>query len=98
MEQIGREVISEMQLMKKIAVIGGSYLQLPLVLKAKEIGYEVHCFAWLDGAVCRDYADKFYPISIVDKEEILDVCKSVGIDAVVTIASEIGRASCRERV
>ncbi|WP_302984351.1 acetyl-CoA carboxylase biotin carboxylase subunit family protein [uncultured Muribaculum sp.] len=89
MEQIGREVISEMQLMKKIAVIGGSYLQLPLVLKAKEIGHEVYCFAWLDGAVCRDYADKFYPISIVDKEEILNVCKSVGIDAVVTIASDL---------
>ena len=30
--------------MKKIAIIGGSYLQLPAVLKAKELGYEVHCF------------------------------------------------------
>ncbi|WP_259322190.1 hypothetical protein [Bacteroides stercorirosoris] len=37
---------------KKLAIIGGSYLQLPAVLKAKELGYEVHCFAWRDGAVC----------------------------------------------
>ena len=29
-------------------------------------GYEVHCFAWRDGAVCEAYADYFYPISIVE--------------------------------
>ena len=49
--------------MKKIAIIGGSYLQLPAVLKAQELGYEVHCFAWRDGAVCEGIADYFYPIS-----------------------------------
>ena len=42
-----------------------NYLQL---LKAKELGYEVHCFAWRDGAVCEAYADYFYPISIVEKD------------------------------
>ena len=31
---------------KKIAIIGASYLQLPLVLKAKEMGLETICFAW----------------------------------------------------
>ena len=28
--------------MKKLAIIGASYLQLPLVLKAKEMGFETH--------------------------------------------------------
>jgi hypothetical protein len=32
---------------KKIAIIGASYLQLPLVLKAKEMGWETICFAWM---------------------------------------------------
>jgi biotin carboxylase len=73
---------------KKLAVIGGSYLQLPLVLKAKEIGVETHCFAWLEGAVCADYADFFYPISIIEKKEVLDVCQKVGIDGITTIASD----------
>ena len=36
---------------KKLAVIGASYLQKPLVEKAKEMGLEVHCFAWEEGAV-----------------------------------------------
>lgn len=30
---------------KKIAIIGASYLQLPLIQKAKELGYETHVFA-----------------------------------------------------
>lgn len=74
--------------MKKIAIIGGSYLQLPIVSTAKEMGLEVHCFAWEEGAVCKDVCDFFYPISIVEKEEILKRCREIGIDAVTTIASD----------
>lgn len=74
---------------KKLAVIGASYLQLPLVKKAKEMGLEVHCFAWAEGAVCKDLADYFYPISIVEKEDILKICQEVGIDGICTIASDV---------
>lgn len=74
---------------KKLAVIGASYLQQPLVEKAKEMGLEVHCFAWEDGAVCKEIADYFYPISIIEKEEILSICKKVGIDGICTIASDV---------
>lgn len=75
--------------MEKIAIIGGSYLQLPAVQKAKEFGYEVHCFSWADGAVCADVADFFYPISIIEKEEILKKCCEIGIDGITTIASDV---------
>lgn len=74
---------------QKIAIIGGSYLQLPLVLKCKEMGIESHCFAWADGAVCDGYADYFYPISIIEKEQILNKCKEIGIDAIASIASDV---------
>ena len=74
---------------RKLAVIGASYLQLPLVKKAKEMGLEVHCFAWAEGAVCKDLADYFYPISIVEKEEILKICQGIGIDGICTIASDV---------
>lgn len=62
---------------------------MPLVKKAKEMGLEVHCFAWEDGAVCRDAADYFYPISIIEHEQILKVCQDVKIDGVCTIASDV---------
>ena len=73
----------------KIAIIGANYLQLPLVLKAQEMGLEVHCFAWEEGAVCKGRADYFYPISIIEKELILDKCIKIGIDGVVSIASDL---------
>ena len=74
---------------RKLAIIGGSYLQLPAVLKAQEDGFEVHCFSWAEGAVCKDFADFFYPISIREKEEILQRCKGIGIDGILTIASDL---------
>lgn len=75
--------------MQKIAIIGASYLQLPLVKKAKEMGLEVYCFAWEEGAVCKDVTDYFYPISIVEHDEILKICQNVKIDGICTISSDV---------
>lgn len=75
--------------MKKIAIIGASYLQNPLILKAKEMGFETHVFAWRAGDIGEQTADHFYPISIVEKEEILNQCREIHPDAVCTIASDL---------
>ena len=75
--------------MKKLAIIGASYLQLPLVLKAKEVGLYTICFAWLKDAVCKDVANEFYDISIIEKERIYEKCKQIGIDGICTIASDV---------
>lgn len=75
--------------MQKIAIIGASYLQLPLVEKAKIMGLETHCFAWETNAVCKHIADFFYPISITEKEKILSVCQQLKIDGILTIASDL---------
>lgn len=72
--------------MKKIAIIGASYLQNPLILKAKEMGVETHVFAWECGDIGEQTADFFYPISIVEKEQILEKCKAIEIDGICTIA------------
>ena len=74
---------------KKLAIIGASYLQLPLVNKAKEMGLHTICFAWEEGAVCKDEADEFYPISIVEKEQILEICQEKQINGICTIASDV---------
>ncbi len=76
-------------ILKKIAIIGASYLQLPLVLKCKELGYQSICFAIPEGAVCKDVCDFFYPISIIEKDTILEICKEQSIDAILTIASDV---------
>lgn len=75
--------------MKKLAIIGASYLQEPLIQKAKNMGIETHVFAWAAGDVGEEIADYFYPVSIVEKEEILDKCKEIGIDGICSIASDL---------
>lgn len=74
--------------MNKIAIIGASYLQKPLVEKAKLMGIETHVFAWEEGAVCKEIADKFYPVSVLEKEEILEICRHIKPDGVISIASD----------
>lgn len=75
--------------MKKIVIIGASDLQNPLILKAKEMGFETHVFAWECGDIGEKTADRFYPVSIVEKEAILEKCREIGPDAVATIASDL---------
>lgn len=75
--------------MIKIAIIGASYLQLPLIRKAKNMGIQTHVFAWECGDVGEAESDFFYPISIVEKDAILEKCKSIQIDGICSIASDL---------
>ncbi len=76
-------------MMKKIVIIGANDFQNPLIEKAKEMGYETHVFAWKEGAIGEKTADYFYPISIVEKDKILEKCKEIKPDAIATIASDL---------
>ena len=75
--------------MKRILIIGASYLQLPLIEKVNQMGYESHVVAWEEGAVGKEVAFCFYPISIIEKEKILDLAKIIKPIAVVSIASDL---------
>ena len=75
--------------MKQLAIIGASYLQAPLIQKAKDFGCETHVFAWAADDVGEKMADHFYPISIVEKDAILEKCREIGIDGICTIASDL---------
>ena len=75
--------------MKKLAIIGASYLQEPLIEKAKSMGIETHVFAWKADDIGERTADHFYPISIVEKENILKKCREIGIDGICSISSDL---------
>ena len=74
---------------KTLAIIGAGYLQRPLVERASEMGIKTVCFAWEEGAVCKDLCDLFFPVSITEKEEILRICREERIDGICTIASDV---------
>ena len=76
--------------MRKIAIIGASHFQVPLIKKAKEMGLETHVFAWECGDEGEKIADYFYPISITECEEIYQQCKRIGIEGICTIGTDLG--------
>jgi len=75
---------------KKLAIIGADKHQLPLVLKAKEMGVETHCFDQdREGYTrCKAVADYFHPISVFEKEQILEKCRELKVDGVTTKSNE----------
>lgn len=74
----------------KLAIIGASDFQNPLILAAKARGIETHVFAWEAGDVGERTADFFYPISITEVEAIADECRRIGVDGVACIGSDLG--------
>ena len=80
----------------RLAIIGASYLQKPLVLKARELGYETHVFAWSEGAVCERIAHSFYPVSIRDIDTITKICREIEPCGIVTIASDLASITVNE--
>ena len=81
---------------KNLAIIGASYLQLPLITRAKELGYTTHVFSWAADRVGKEAADEFYPISVTEKEEILAKCREIGVAGVCSIASDLAAVTVNE--
>lgn len=75
--------------MDKLVIIGANEFQNQLILKANSLGFETHAFAWEYGAVGKENASFFYPISIVEKERILDECKRIKPVGICSIASDL---------
>lgn len=73
----------------RLVIIGANDFQNQLILKAESLGYETHVFAWEDGAVGKETADYFYPVSITEKDEILDKCREIDPCGVCSIASDL---------
>lgn len=74
---------------KNIVIIGANEFQNPLILKAKALGYTTHVFAWQSGDIGERTADYFYPVSIVEKERILEICRKIRPAGVASIGSDL---------
>lgn len=74
--------------MKKIAVIGANYPLLPFYRHAKRLGYYIIGIAWEEGALCKQYCDRFYPISFTDKDHVLEICQQEKIDGITSFSLE----------
>ena len=73
---------------EKIAVIGANAPLIPFYRQAKKLGYQIIGIAWEQGAVCKPFCDKFYPISFAEKDKVLDVCRKEHIDGITSFSLE----------
>lgn len=74
----------------KLAIIGASDFQNPLIMAAQKRGIETHVFAWEAGDIGERTADFFYPISITEVDEIARECCRIGVNGVACIGSDLG--------
>ena len=75
--------------MKKILIIGASILQVPAILKAKELGYYVATVDYNPKAVGIQYADEYFEVSTIDIEAVAEVAKRFQADGVMTLATDM---------
>ena len=73
---------------KKILLLGGSAAQLVAIRKAKELGYYTVLCDYLPDNPGQHLADKFYLVSTVDKEAVLQVARAEAVDGVLGYASD----------
>lgn len=76
--------------MKKVLIVGGGPLQLPLIEKVKELGHQAICVDGNPNAVGFTIADRYKHINIVDQDACLEYAKDQGIDGVLTVATDYG--------
>lgn len=73
---------------EKIAVLGANEPLIPFYRQARNLGYEIIGFAWSEGAVCKSFCDKFYPISFSEKEKILEICREERVCGITSFSLE----------
>ncbi|MCI7401859.1 MAG: ATP-grasp domain-containing protein [Christensenella sp.] len=73
----------------KLLIIGASILQVPAILKAKEMGIEVAVADYNPSAVGVALADRYFNASTLDKEAVLAVAKEYRPDGIMTMATDM---------
>ncbi len=82
-------------------IVGASVLQLPAILKAKEMGLEVAVVDFNPEAIGIPYADKYYNGSTMNEDEVLAAAEDYKPDGIMTLATDMpmrGVAKVAERL
>ena len=69
-------------------VLGGSNFQLPIIMRAKEMGLYVISCDYLPDNPGHQISDEYHNVSTTDKEEVLALTRKLDIDAIVTLSSD----------
>lgn len=73
----------------KLAIIGTAEGQKQLYIKAKEKGIHTIAFSYNRGCIPPEFIDEYYEISIINKDSIVEKCKKICVDGVISNGSEL---------
>ena len=75
--------------MKKILVLGAGVYQLPLIRAVQRMGYRSLVLSVVGPYPGIEVADVFFPVNVVDVEEVKELARREGVDAVMTVGSDV---------
>lgn len=70
-------------------IVGASMLQLPAIIKAKEMGLHVAVVDFNPQAIGIPYADKYYNASTMDEDAVLIAAEDYQPDGIMTLATDM---------
>lgn len=73
----------------RLVILGTNEYQNPLIVRAKELGYETHVFGWKTGAIGETTADVYHNVNILDYDKLWEEVQKVDPCGVASIASEL---------
>lgn len=79
-----------MEKQKKLLLLGGLRYIIPVIEAAHKQGYYVITCDYLPNNIAHRYSDEYHNISIIDKEAILDLARTLQIDGIMSFAVDPG--------
>ena len=79
--------------MKKILIPNGRFHDVPMILEAKRLGFEVICSGNVASQIGYQYADKYIPGDFSNLEEMLQIARDEKIDAICSNCHDLGYLS-----
>lgn len=73
----------------RLLIIGASVLQLPAILKAKEMGFYVGVADYNPDAVGIPYADEYFNVSTIDVDGVTETAGKFAPKGIVTLATDM---------
>lgn len=73
----------------RLIILGTNEYQNPLIVRAKELGYETHVYGVPSGQIGEKTADVYHPINIMDYDKLWEDCSKLNAVGVASIASEV---------
>jgi carbamoylphosphate synthase large subunit len=76
--------------MKKLLLLGGLRYLIPVIKTAQKMGVYVITCDYLPDNIAHKYSDEYHNVSIIDKEAVLKLARSLEIDGIMSFAVDPG--------